>query len=103
MIARSKEETPRLPHSGSQQELRSERQLAALEDERKLRQIRDSWAASGYRILEGVELDLDNGRLSLRGSVPSFYLKQLAQHTALNVPGVQEIDNQLHVEPAHGE
>lgn len=103
MIARSKEETSRLPHLESQQKLRSERQFAAVEDARKLRQIRESWAASGYRILQRVELDLDNGRLALRGSVPSFYLKQLAQHTALSVPGIQEIDNQLHVEPAHGE
>ena len=102
MIARSKEETPRLPRSESEQKLRSGK-FAALEDARKLRQIRDSWAASGYRILQRVELDLDNGRLALRGSVPSFYLKQFAQHTALSVPGIQEIDNQLHVEPAHGE
>ncbi len=35
------------------------------------------------------------GRLVIKGSVPTYYLKQLLQATLKDVPGVRRIDNQV--------
>jgi len=43
-----------------------------------------------------------DGILTLRGSVPSFYLKQLLQSALLKVPGVQRVNNQVDVVSAGG-
>ncbi|MEQ1904300.1 MAG: BON domain-containing protein [Pirellulaceae bacterium] len=40
-----------------------------------------------------------NGRVVLQGSVQTYFEKQLAQEAVRNVDGVEQIDNQLAVEP----
>jgi osmotically-inducible protein OsmY len=40
---------------------------------------------------------LENGVLRLRGRVPSYYLKQLAQAAAANMEGVKRIENHIEV------
>jgi osmotically-inducible protein OsmY len=40
---------------------------------------------------------VDNNRVILRGSVPSYHLKQLAQVHALRVEGVGRLENRLEV------
>lgn len=65
--------------------------------------VRDSLATTGYRVLQDIDVELIRGTLVLRGTVPSFYLKQLAQHAARDLPEVQEIQNQLQVQPAGAE
>jgi hypothetical protein len=37
----------------------------------------------------------------LRGAVPSYYLKQVAQETALHVPGIRRLRNELKVDAPH--
>src|SRR5262245_29269392 len=37
------------------------------------------------------------GVIVLRGTVPSYYLKQLAQVTVMTVPGVESVKNELEV------
>ena len=44
-----------------------------------------------------VTWEFRNGVLTLHGSVPTFYLKQMLQTRLRNLPGVDEIDNQVDV------
>jgi osmotically-inducible protein OsmY len=41
--------------------------------------------------------ECDQGRLSLRGQVPSFYFKQLAQEAVVGMKGVRQIINEIEV------
>jgi osmotically-inducible protein OsmY len=52
---------------------------------------------SGYASLTCVGCEVDNNRVILRGSVPSYHLKQLAQVHALRVEGVARLENRLEV------
>jgi hypothetical protein len=49
-----------------------------------------------------ISCDFDEGVLTLRGSVPSFYLKQVLQSILKDVPGVARIDNRVDVVSAAG-
>ncbi len=52
---------------------------------------------SPYMELRSVSCDVQEGVLTLRGRVPSYYLKQMAQYMVDSLPGVQKIDNHLEV------
>jgi osmotically-inducible protein OsmY len=54
--------------------------------------------ASGYRPLIFVECYVHEGLVILSGSVPSFYLKQIAQTVVMKIDGVNGIENELRVE-----
>ena len=41
--------------------------------------------------------DIDDGRLFLRGQVPSFFYKQLAQKAVQSIAGVGQIRNEIEV------
>jgi hypothetical protein len=59
---------------------------------------------SGFGALRGVSCVSESGVLHLHGSVPSYYLKQLAQALVASIDGVCLIDNQIEVSrPAPGE
>jgi osmotically-inducible protein OsmY len=45
-----------------------------------------------------VDCHFDAGILSLRGTLPSYYLKQVAQEAVRGLAGVQQIRNQIQVE-----
>jgi osmotically-inducible protein OsmY len=49
--------------------------------------------------LSGNELDFEasQGRVTLRGTVPSFFQKQMAQESIRTLDGVHEIQNELQV------
>jgi osmotically-inducible protein OsmY len=53
--------------------------------------------ATGYGSLRGIEVTAHARLVSLRGRVPSYYLKQVAQTTALAVPGARQVRNDLDV------
>jgi hypothetical protein len=55
-----------------------------------------------YRALERVSCEYREGTLTLRGRVPSYYLKQLAQAALAGLVGVR-VANHLEVEPARRE
>jgi osmotically-inducible protein OsmY len=55
--------------------------------------------ATGYRPLHAVEVSVPGRVVVLRGRLPSYYLKQLAQAAALGVPGVRELRNDVEVVP----
>ena len=52
---------------------------------------------SAYFELRNVSCDFSSGILTLNGSVPTYYLKQLAQTSVADVPGVIEIHNHVEV------
>ena len=53
--------------------------------------------ATGYGPLRGVEVTVHARLVILGGRVPSYYLKQVAQTTALAVPGARHVRNDLDV------
>jgi osmotically-inducible protein OsmY len=55
-------------------------------------------SATGYGSLRGVELTAHARLVTLRGRVTSYYMKQVAQATAMAVPGVRQVRNNLDVE-----
>jgi CheY-like chemotaxis protein len=57
--------------------------------------------ASPYAALKNIACAYDHGVLTLRGSLPSYHLKQLAQETVAGLKGVEHVDNLIEVaEPA---
>ena len=60
--------------------------------------------ATGYGPLRGVRVAALARLVILGGRVPSYYLKQVAQTTALAVPGTRQLRNDLDVgqpQPRH--
>jgi hypothetical protein len=53
--------------------------------------------ATGYPSLRTIEVAACERLVILRGRVPSYYMKQMAQATAVAVPGVCEVRNDLDV------
>jgi len=49
-----------------------------------------------------ISCDYDEGILTLRGRLPSFYLKQVLQSIVKDVPGIERVNNQVDVVSAAG-
>jgi osmotically-inducible protein OsmY len=47
--------------------------------------------------VQRIWCDFDRGRLILRGQVPSFYFKQLAQEAVADLDGVEQVVNEIEV------
>jgi osmotically-inducible protein OsmY len=54
---------------------------------------------SAYLALQHLSCEFRGGVLTLRGRVPSYYLKQVALAVVATVEGIQRIDDQLEVAP----
>jgi len=52
---------------------------------------------SGYSALCSVTCLYQDGLLTLRGTVPTHYLKQVAQHQVTDLEGVRMVRNQIEV------
>lgn len=55
---------------------------------------------SSYFELRGISCEFSGGVLTLRGHVPTYHLKQIAQASVVDVPGVVEVHNLIEVTPA---
>jgi osmotically-inducible protein OsmY len=53
--------------------------------------------ATGYSPLRAIEVSIHSQLVILRGRVPSYYMKQLAQAAVLDVPGVRALRNDVQV------
>lgn len=62
----------------------------ALEVERRLRR-------SGYLALRDVSCDLHAGIVRLRGRLPTYYLKQVAQAIVSEIAGVHQVINHIEI------
>jgi osmotically-inducible protein OsmY len=47
--------------------------------------------------MQRIWCEFDQGQLFLRGQVPSFYLKQLAQEAVIGIDGVRQVVNEIEV------
>ena len=52
---------------------------------------------SPYLAIRQIECSYEDGVLTISGSVPSYYLKQLAQAAVLDLQGVDRLSNCLNV------
>jgi osmotically-inducible protein OsmY len=52
---------------------------------------------TGYAPLRCITCEVSNGVVELSGSVPSFYVKQLAQAVVLRLEQIRGVENRLHV------
>ncbi|MBV9123610.1 MAG: BON domain-containing protein [Planctomycetes bacterium] len=50
-----------------------------------------------YAALKQISCEDHQGVLTLRGCVPTYYLKQVAQEAVAQVPGVERIENRIAV------
>lgn len=50
-----------------------------------------------FRFSRCVSCEYHEGVLLLRGRVPTYYLKQIAQAFVASVPGVEQVDNRIQV------
>jgi len=52
---------------------------------------------TGYTPLQTIDCRVDNGVVELKGHVPSFYFKQIAQAVILPLKHVRGVNNNLQV------
>jgi len=71
------------------------------EDCRLAERVEHALRATGYRPLCAIEVAVNARIVHLLGHVPSDYLKQVAQVTALAIPGAHQIHNDLDVGPSN--
>ncbi len=58
---------------------------------------KDRLRKTSYQALSTLSCEYDQGVLVLRGQLPSFYQKQLAQEVVAHVAGVAQVVNQTEV------
>jgi osmotically-inducible protein OsmY len=59
---------------------------------------------SGYASMARLDVEVTRGHITISGTVPSFYLKQIAQAVVMKLDGAQFVENRLIVaqrRPAH--
>ncbi|WP_146577462.1 BON domain-containing protein [Neorhodopirellula pilleata] len=54
--------------------------------------------SSLYRVLRILTCEFRRGHLIICGTVPTYYMKQMAQETVRPVPGVEKITNRVLVQ-----
>lgn len=67
------------------------------EDLRLAEQVERALHVTGYPPLRAVEACVSGRLVILQGRVPSYYMKQIAQASALKVLGVHQLRNDLEV------
>lgn len=60
-------------------------------------QVDQRLRATGHLPLRELHVCIAEGLVILRGCVPTYYLKQLAQAVVLGLPGVNEVQNDVDV------
>jgi osmotically-inducible protein OsmY len=68
-----------------------------LEDLRLAECVERALRATGYRDLCDIEVFVSARVVHLVGRVPSYHMKQIAQVTALAVPGAHQVHNEVDV------
>lgn len=61
------------------------------------RAARQRLAKTGYPVLKNIECSVSDERIVLRGEVPSYYHKQLAQETVRKTSHEKQIVNHIEV------
>jgi hypothetical protein len=59
--------------------------------------VAERFRKSGYRPLRSIDCNVCGAIARLTGTVPSFYLRQVAQEITVNTPGVELVENEIQV------
>lgn len=92
---------PALKHAGTQRDavqVMTPLLTQSLEDVRLAEQVQRALRATGYGQLRHVEVTVHARLVILSGRVAKYYLKQLAQTTALAVSTAVQVRNDLEVD-----
>jgi osmotically-inducible protein OsmY len=54
---------------------------------------KDALSGTGYRCLCRLDCEVSGGVVQLRGELPSYFLKQIAQETVRQVKGIRGVRN----------
>jgi osmotically-inducible protein OsmY len=73
------------------------RLMLSIEDLRMAERVEHALRATGHAPLNGIQVNVRATLVTLRGQLPTYYLKQIAQTTALAIPGVRRVNNKLTV------
>ncbi len=65
-----------------------------------LEDIRRRLNESPYAAMRCLNCEFHQGTLTLRGTVPTFYIRQVAHSLSLKVPGVVAVDDRITVDNA---
>lgn len=57
--------------------------------------VRELFTQSSYAQLKRIHCDFEKGVLVLKGELPTYFLKQIAQSLATHAPGVRTISNRI--------
>ena len=66
-------------------------------DEELITRLLDDFRALGSGIARSTAIEVDGGVVTLRGNVPTFYLRQLLVNRCQHVPGVTAVRDELTV------
>ncbi len=72
-------------------------------DDRIEEDICDRLTQHGQLDARDIDLKVNNGEVTLKGTVPDRRMKRLAEDIALNVPGVFDVQNQLRINRQQGQ
>lgn len=61
--------------------------------------LKQELGTSPYWSIRHLVCQIDRDRITVQGTVPSFYLKQVAQSLAARVLGVECMRSEIHVQP----
>jgi hypothetical protein len=64
-------------------------------------ELEETLRCSPYLDLRQLRCDVDCDNVVLRGTVPSYYLKQIAEAVATKTMGIQCVKSQIVVRPAY--
>ena len=67
--------------------------------ERHCAALREELGTSRYWPIRHLVCQIDRDRITVQGTVSSFYLKQIAQTVATKVVGIEYVRSEIHVEP----
>lgn len=59
--------------------------------------LRESLGRLGYQQLSDIQCSTSGDEIVLSGQLDSFYLKQVAQSVAINIPGINRVKNEIQV------
>jgi hypothetical protein len=59
--------------------------------------VRHQLCSSGYLLLRKLQYQVCDGVVTIRGRVPSFFLKQMAQEAVLKLAQIREVRNFVEV------
>ncbi len=68
-------------------------------DEQLLSAIEKALLITGHAgTLRGIQIEVHAGSVVLSGRLPTYYLKQIAQVSTMNVEGVVQVSNEIQVD-----